>query len=317
MAGSVRVEMLGPLGVRAGGQLVGLPRSEVLRGLLGGLLLARDQPLPVPRLIELVWDNRDERTRPSSVHVGITRLRGWLEDAGLPVAVLRDGPGYRLRHGAAVEVDLDRLAAGPTGAAPERCARLAAALRAYRGPVLADVTRLDRSDPLLLAADRLVRRRCLELADAAEAAGEPDRAVAALETCVASDPYDEVAQARLVELLAAADRPAAALRHYESVRRQLHRELGCAPARACTGRAPRAGSPRPRCPRSADAAAPEVAPAPSDSAAIRHQYGGHRVRGASAQRGAALPPCPTSGEDNRRPGGRPRNCRCPGVRSRP
>ncbi|HZB48641.1 MAG TPA: bacterial transcriptional activator domain-containing protein, partial [Mycobacteriales bacterium] len=109
-------------------------------------------------------------------------------------------------------------------------ARLAAALRAYRGPVLADVTRLDRSDPLLLAADRLVRRRCLELADAAEAAGEPDRAVAALRTCVASDPYDEVAQARLVELLAAADRPAAALRHYESVRRQLHRELGVRPS---------------------------------------------------------------------------------------
>jgi len=234
MSGSVRVEVrvevLGPLVVRAGGQVVGLPRSEVVRGLLGGLLLARDEPLSVPRLIQLVWDDRSERTRPSSVHVGITRLRGWLEDAGLPVAVLRDGPGYRLRHGGAVDVDLDRLAAGPTGTARNRCVRLGAALRAYRGPVLADLTRLDRSDPLLLAADRLVRRRCLELADAAEAAGQPDRAVAALQTCVACDPYDEVAQARLVELLAAADRPAAALRHYESVRRRLDLDLGVRPS---------------------------------------------------------------------------------------
>ncbi len=232
MVGNVRVEMLGPLVVRAGGgsgQAVGLPRSDVVRGLLAGLLLSGEQPLPVPRLIELVWADWTERTQPSSVHVGMTRLRGWLAQAGLPMTVLRDGAGYRLRHTA--EVDLHRLVAvGPAGSAGERCAALGAALGAYRGPVVADLARLDRSDPLLLAAERLVRRRCLELADAAEAAGEPDRAVAALQTCVASDPYDEVAQARLVELLAAADRPAAALRHYETVRYRLHLDLGVRPS---------------------------------------------------------------------------------------
>lgn len=229
MSGTVRVGVLGPLVVRAGGHGVALPRSDVVRGLLGGLLLARGEPLSVPRLIAMVWWDRAERTQPGSVHVGLTRLRGWLDGIGLPVTVLREGPGYRVEHTA--EVDLDRLAdARPAGSARERCVQLGDVLRDYRGAVLADTTRLSRSDPLVLTAERLVRRRCLELADAAEAAGEPERAVAPLQTCAAADPYDEVVQARLVELLAAAERPAAALRHYESVRRRLHRELGVRPS---------------------------------------------------------------------------------------
>jgi DNA-binding SARP family transcriptional activator len=247
--------MLGPLVVRVGGQGVALPLSDVVRGLLAGMLLSRGEPLSVPRLTAMVWSDRAERTRPGSVHVGITRLRGWLEGTGLPVTVLREGPGYRLEHTA--EVDLDRLAdARPADSARERCVQLAEALRHYRGAVLADLTRLGRSDPLVLTAERLVRRRCLELADAAEAAGEPERAVAPLQTCAAADPYDEVVQARLVELLAAAERPAAALRHYDSVCRWLDRELGVRPSPRLhrAGASCRLAGTRPdRPPRAADA----------------------------------------------------------------
>ena len=104
------------------------------------------------------------------------------------------------------DLDLDRLAEPGAAEEPaaERCLRLAAALDRYRGPVLADVIRLGRSDPLVLGAEKLVLRRCLELADVAEATGRPELGIGPLETYTSCDPYEEMVQARLVELLAAA-----------------------------------------------------------------------------------------------------------------
>jgi DNA-binding SARP family transcriptional activator len=229
MTGSVRVGVLGALSVEVGGRAQDAPRAEVVRGLFGALLLAGREPLSVDRLIALVWDDRAGHTRPASVHVAVTRLRGWLDEVGLSAEVRREGCGYRLAH--EFDVDLDRLS--EPGAieepAAERCSRLAAALVRYRGPVLADVVRLSRSDPLVLGAERLVLRRVLELADVAEATGRPERGVGPLETYASCDPYEEMVQARLVELLAAAGRPDVARGRYEQARELLAAELGVPP----------------------------------------------------------------------------------------
>ena len=108
MTGSVRVGVLGPLSVAVDGRPQEAPRAEVVRGLLGVLLLAGREPLSVERLISLVWDDRAGHTRPASVHVAVTRLRGWLDEVGLAAEVRREGCGYRLAH--EFDLDLDRLA---------------------------------------------------------------------------------------------------------------------------------------------------------------------------------------------------------------
>jgi len=79
--------------VQIGAERRAAPGAEVVRGLLGVLLLAGREPLPVERLISVVWDDRAGHTRPASVHVAVTRLRGWLEDAGLPGEGRREGGG--------------------------------------------------------------------------------------------------------------------------------------------------------------------------------------------------------------------------------
>jgi DNA-binding SARP family transcriptional activator len=251
MNGSVRIGVLGSLSVEIGASERDAPGAEVVRGLLGVLLLAGREPMSVERLISVVWDDRAGHTRPASVHVAVTRLRGWLDEAGLAAEVRREGGGYRLVHD--FDLDLDRLVepGTPEEPAAARRERLAAALGRYRGPVLADVVRLGRSDPLVLGAERLVLRRCLELADVAEATGRPAAGVSPLETYASCDPYEEMVQARLVELLTAAGRPAAAWQRYEQARALLAAELGVAPCprlrragHAAAGiPVPRAGSP--------------------------------------------------------------------------
>lgn len=229
MSRSVRIGVLGSLSVQIGASHRDAPGAEVVRGLLGVLLLAGREPMTVERLISVVWDDRAGHTRPASVHVAMTRLRGWLDEAGLVAEVRREGGGYRLVHD--FDLDLDRLAEPGAAEEPaaERCVRLAAALSRFRGPVLADVIRLGRSDPLVLGAERLVLRRCLELADVAEATGRPDLGIGPLETYASSDPYEEMVQARLVELLTASGRPDAARLRYEQARELLRAELGVPP----------------------------------------------------------------------------------------
>ncbi len=241
-AEQLRFGVLGPLLVERGGQPVEPPRSGVLRGLLGVLLLARGEPVAVGRLAELVWQDRADRIGRGAVQVAVSRLRLWLwgqlgEPPGRPdrIRVEFASGGYRLMvdHRA---VDLgclhERLGrAGQVEDAAERCELLASALGLVRGPVLGDLSGLDATDPLLQSVEDAVRDAGLALGEAALAAGRPRVAAAPLGALAAARPLDEPVHARLIEVLAACGRPSQALDHYEELRVRLAQELGVSPSR--------------------------------------------------------------------------------------
>ena len=239
-----RFGVLGPLVVEHLGEPARLPRSRVIRGLLSCLLAAEGEPLPAVRLAELVWGaGQADRLGAGSLHVGMSRLRSWL--AGLPAhPCCPDGAGVVVEHLPAGyrmlvdprRLDLSRFRAERRDARQaadtrERCALLLTAASLCRGLPLSDLEAADRGDPLLAEVDRELRDALLALADAAPAAGRAGDALAVLQNRAAHHALDEPVNARIVSLLAAAGRPAAAVQWYEQVRAALDRELGVGPGR--------------------------------------------------------------------------------------
>ncbi|GAA2624673.1 BTAD domain-containing putative transcriptional regulator [Actinomadura fulvescens] len=234
--------LLGPLAVSVGEDAIAPPRSPVLQGLLGALILARGEPLPTGRLAELVWTDRAPETSRESVHVAVSRLRKWLArpDLGRP-GPGRPGPikiSYRdgyLLEGAEDRSDLGRFlaAAGDarsmTGPVP-RCRALTSAFAERRGPLLAGLTRIDRADPLVRGIEDEIRMAAMDLAAAALEADDPHGAVSAVTTLTEEFPFDEPLHAALIDLLTASGRPAEALQAYRRLSEQLSVELGVEPS---------------------------------------------------------------------------------------
>jgi DNA-binding SARP family transcriptional activator len=254
----LRFGVLGPLQVERGGTALALPRSAVLRGLLGVLLLAEGRPVPPSRLISLVWTDQRE-VRRQSVQVGVCRLRDWLAglgspaaagttaaagaigstaagatgDRGQPVIGHASGGYYLVIDPTALDLHRFRAEVAAAGTEPDpaqRCRLLADALTLSRGPVLADLAGLPARDPLLTAADDTVRGATLALADCALATGQGGAAVGRLEALAETRRLDEPVYARLIEALAASRRPAEALVRYEQLRARLGDELGVSPS---------------------------------------------------------------------------------------
>nr|BFD89075.1 BTAD domain-containing putative transcriptional regulator [Kitasatospora sp. Xyl93] len=215
--------LLGPLTVAVDSVPQTLPRATVLRGLLGALLLAEGERLPVGRLLDLVWAGQADRVGRGAVHTGMSRLRTWLGRFGdEAVALESDAQGYRLVTGPDA-VDLGRFRRLAADGDP------AGAIGLRRGPVLAGVERINREDPLVTSVADEVRATVLALARAAPAAGMARTAVPALTALAEEHPFDEPVQAALLELLAADGRAAEALRRFQALRRRLSEELGIEP----------------------------------------------------------------------------------------
>ena len=203
--------------------------SRKARTLLKVLAIARGSPVPVDRLVDVVWGN-DPPARPADqVGVLVSRLRGVLGADRL----VRTDSGYALR---ADWLDVDELSArvreaadalnGDRVGAARAAAQAAKALA--RGQVLpeedgywVDVERA-AADALASSARRIA-------AEAAARAGDHLAAVAAAEEALAHDPYDEAALRVLMRAHVAAGRPASALAAYVRVRERLVDDLGVSP----------------------------------------------------------------------------------------
>ncbi|MDN3353575.1 BTAD domain-containing putative transcriptional regulator [Actinomadura sp. DC4] len=233
----VGFRVLGRLTVDVGGSCVLLPRSPILQGLLGVLVLARGEALPISRLAELVWTDRASETSREAVHVGVSRLRKWLAglDGGRAGQVtIRHEDGYLLECPAA-RSDLGRFLvlageARTLAVSDERYRALLSAFAERKGPLLAGLPRIDRTDPLVRGIEDEVRQAALDLSDAALEAGVPEGAVTTVGALAEEFNFDELLHATLIDLLAASGRPAEALQTYRRLSDRLEAELGIEPS---------------------------------------------------------------------------------------
>jgi DNA-binding SARP family transcriptional activator/tetratricopeptide (TPR) repeat protein len=230
---AVEVKVLGPVGVRRGGDWYAPPTGQ-LRALLATLALA-DAEMTAPSLVDAIWRDRGGSARDATVAVAIHRLRRWLANSLDDAArVVRPGSGYRLEvPGGGTDVQRFRqfVARAPAPDADPRghAAALGRALAVWRGPALDDVPSRYTPDAAVaqLEGERLactvaLGRTLLRL-------GEPVRAVDLIEGAARRHPLDELVQGLLVEALAAAGRQADALSTYGTVRDRLVEELGIEP----------------------------------------------------------------------------------------
>ncbi|MFI8101050.1 BTAD domain-containing putative transcriptional regulator [Streptomyces sp. NPDC086023] len=232
----VRIRLLGGVGAETddGRPLdVGTART---RTLLAALALSAGTPVPVPRLIDLVWADDPPGTGAKALQWHVARLRAGL-GAG---TVVRTGAAYRLDVPPDA-VDVDRFRRHLRAGDP------AAALAEWRGVPLAGV-----DAPGLAAAVAGLTEQWLGAIEAdlvRRTDADAYEAVAALTELVGRYPLREGLWALLMTALARTGRRADALAAYRGARRHLVGQLGIEPgprlreleARILTDREPSAG----------------------------------------------------------------------------
>lgn len=231
---------LGPLEVRRDGRPLPIGGTRQ-RAVLAALLLSPDRPVPVPSLIDSVWDGREPSSALNTLQSYVSRLRSVLAAAGdgdddRAPRVLGGSAGYRLAvHDD--QLDFRRceglLAAARTAletgdpAAARALAHRSLAL--WRGPALGGLQDLSafqweaaRLEEHRVGAEQLA-------AEADLALGRPEEAIGRLWQLVRHNPLREGPQAQLMCALYRTGRQAEALALYQRTRRRLVDELGIEP----------------------------------------------------------------------------------------
>ncbi|MFJ8044047.1 BTAD domain-containing putative transcriptional regulator [Kitasatospora sp. NPDC096147] len=204
--------------------------------MLGALLLNAGAVVPLPRLIDAVWDDAP----PATAHRQVRNLAGLLrrklaaaQDG--PPALLTDGPGYRIAadgHRVDALVFTHRVAAArrlaEQGEPAAAVREFRAALGLWRGPVLDGLSgTLPAAAALALDETRLTAwESCLDLE--AEL-GRHRQTVPELTALVAEHPLRDRFVAQLVRALHRAGRQADGLAAYRCFARRLAEELGLDP----------------------------------------------------------------------------------------
>lgn len=206
----VIVGILGPVELTddAGATLRVGSRSQ--RVVLALLAAEPGRAVPTGRLVEALWGDDPPRSAVSSLRTYVSRLRAVLGEQ-----LRSEGGGYVL-DAPTDAARFERALTSADGAAPaDALARLDEALGLWRGPAFGDVADLVALAPHVTRLDELRAAACERRAGALLRAGRVPEAVAAAEEVVAEHPYREAAWALLVEGLAAAARPAEALRAHQ------------------------------------------------------------------------------------------------------
>lgn len=234
---SVSVRILGNLEVTVGDRVirrVGSPRQTALLGLLA---LRAPRAVSVSSLVDGLWDERPPATAVRTLHAHVAHLRRSLAAAGAADLIETGQRSYRLAI-AAERIDVAEFvatcAAGKTELAAGKPAVAAAtferALGLWRADDLlpgCDLGEWARAEAVRLTAMRLAAVE--DLARACLAAGQPARAIAALEPMVTVHPSREALWELLIQAQRAAGRRDDARTTSQRARAVLAQELGVTP----------------------------------------------------------------------------------------
>jgi SARP family transcriptional regulator, regulator of embCAB operon len=229
--------LLGPLEMSVDRALIP-PGTPKQRAVLAMLLMNRNSPVGVDRLITALWEGQPPSGARASIHSYVSNLRKLLGGAGIdPRQVLVAAPpGYRLNI-AENDYDLGRFiaekAAGVHAAAGEKFEQatehLTTALSEWRGPVLEDLREFEFVDTF---ATSLVEEKILvhtAKAEAEIACGHASAVITELESLIVEHPYREPLWAQLITAYYLTDRQSDALATYRRVKTTLADELGIDP----------------------------------------------------------------------------------------
>ena len=229
----VEVGLLGPLEVRAGGELVAAGGPK-LRAIIALLALAKGRVVSVDDLLDEVWREDLPATARNTLqyHVGVLRKALTAYDAADSL-ITRD-PGYALAAETDVSRFLERQAEGSRNAAlgrhEEAAAAYTQALNEWRGHALADLREFDFADARAVGLESQ-RLTCLEAwVDAELACRRADSLIAPLQEFVSEHPTRERLWEQLMIALYQTGRQDAALSAFRAARQALDRELGVDPS---------------------------------------------------------------------------------------
>ncbi len=224
------IRLLGPLEILVAGAPIVVDTRKALA--IVALVAAEGRPFARDELAAIFWPEADDEAARGALRRTLSALRSAVGDVGLLIE--RTRVALDPVRASVDLADLERLEAS------ERRDDLEAAAALARGPFLAGFALRDSPafDDWQAARAVRVERTVGALFDRLGAArasdGDTAGAIDAARRRVAIDPLDEPGQRRLIELLAAADDRAGAIRQYRSLVALFDRELGVAPLRETT-----------------------------------------------------------------------------------
>src|SRR5688572_24422686 len=188
---AMEFRILGPMEVRAGGEVVPLPGAKP-RAVLAMLLLHANRPVGADRIAQALWGEDAPAGAANTVQVHVSRLRKALGGG----ALVTTAAGYELRVEPG-QLDADRLAAGladgraglDAGRPQEAAAALEHALAEWRGPPFADLGDAPFADRERERLEDLRVAVSEELVEARLAQGRHADVIAQLDALIAEHPY--------------------------------------------------------------------------------------------------------------------------------
>jgi SARP family transcriptional regulator, regulator of embCAB operon len=229
--------LLGPLEMSVDGALVplGTPKQ---RAVLAMLLINRNTPVGVEKLITALWEGWPPSGARASIHSYVSNLRKLLSGVGIdPRVVLAAAPpGYRLSIPDNT-CDLGRFIAEKTagvhaaaaGRFEQASRHLSAALADWRGPVLDDLRDFQFVDTYATSLVEEKIQAHTAKAEAEIACGRPSAVIAELEVLTVEHPYCEPLWTQLITAYYLTDRQSDALTAYRRVKKILADDLGIDP----------------------------------------------------------------------------------------
>lgn len=225
--------VLGTFEVWRDGERIALPSLRHQR-VLAALLTAPNAVVPLPRLIDALWEEDPPATAAKQVRNCVSALR---DRMGAPAKelIVTDGPGYRLVV-TEDQLDAPRFRTGMTaaralaadGRVADAVERARSALRLWRGPAFDGLA----TSILSGHAARLDEQRLVAIEDCVDwrlALGDHRAVIDELAELVVEHPLRERPHAQLMTAYARGGRQTDALAVYQGLRARLADELGIDP----------------------------------------------------------------------------------------